>query len=309
MKISVIGGGNVGASAALILAQMQLGDVYLFDIVEGLPTGKGLDIAQAGPVNRFGGLVCGTCDFNELRYSDIVVMTAGLPRKPGMSRMDLLTKNAEIVSSAMKHVAEKAPKSIVVVVSNPLDVMTYVAWKTTGFPKERVVGMAGVLDSTRFRHFIASELNVSPEDVHAMVLGGHGDSMVPLVRYSTVSGIPLAQLLPADKIQKMVDRTRNGGGEIVALLKTGSAYYAPAASAALMVESIVLDKKRLVPASTYLNGEFGLKDVFVGVPVVLGKKGVEKIVEIDLSAEEKEALAKSAADVKEGISDWQKSAR
>jgi malate dehydrogenase len=223
-----------------------------------------------------------------------------------MTRMDLLTKNAEIVTSAMLKVAELAPKSVVVMVTNPLDVMAYVAWKTTGFPKSRVVGMAGVLDSTRFRFFVATALNVSIEDTQAMVLGGHGDSMVPLPRYATVSGIPITQLLSADEIAKLVERTRKGGTEIVNLLKTGSAYYAPAASAAQMVEAIVFDKKRLLPAAAYLDGEFGLKEVFAGVPVILGRSGVEKIVELDLTAEEKQALLKSAAEVKEGIQDWEK---
>jgi malate dehydrogenase len=220
--------------------------------------------------------------------------------------MDLLTKNAEIVTSVTRHIARLAPQAIIIVVTNPLDVMTYVAWKTSGFPKQRVVGMAGVLDSTRFRYFVAAELNVSVEDTQAMVLGGHGDSMVPLPRYTTVSGVPITQLLPQEKVDKLVDRTRKGGTEIVNLLKTGSAYYAPAASVALMVEAIVTDKERLLPASAYLSGEFGLKDVFVGVPVILGEDGVEKIIELDLTPSEKEALQKSADDVSEGINDWQK---
>ncbi|MDZ7363311.1 MAG: malate dehydrogenase [candidate division KSB1 bacterium] len=309
MKISVIGAGNVGATTALFLAQQRLGDIVLIDIIEGMPEGKALDMDEAGPVARFEGHVVGTNNYENLLESDIVVMTAGLPRKPGMTRMDLLTKNAEIVTAAMRKVAELAPKSIVVMVTNPLDVMAYVAWKTTGFPKSRVVGMAGVLDSTRFRFFVATALNVSVEDTQAMVLGGHGDSMVPLPRYATVSGIPITQLLAADEIAKLVERTRKGGTEIVNLLKTGSAYYAPAAAAAQMVEAIVFDKKRFLPASAYLDGEYGLKNVFAGVPVILGRNGVEKIVELDLTAEEKQALLKSAAEVKEGIQDWEKIAK
>jgi malate dehydrogenase len=306
MKISVIGAGNVGATTALFLAQQRLGDIVLIDIIEGMPEGKALDMDEAGPVARFEGHIVGTNNYENLLDSDIVVMTAGLPRKPGMTRMDLLTKNAEIVTSAMLKVAELAPQSVVVMVTNPLDVMAYVAWKTTGFPKSRVVGMAGVLDSTRFRFFVATVLDVSVEDTQAMVLGGHGDSMVPLPRYTTVSGIPITQLLSTDEIARLVDRTRKGGTEIVNLLKTGSAYYAPAASAVQMVEAIVFDKKRLLPASAYLDGEYGLKGVFAGVPIILGRNGVEKIVELDLTAEEKQALLKSAAEVKEGIQDWEK---
>jgi len=306
MKISVIGAGNVGATTALFLAQQHLGNIVLIDVIEGMPQGKALDMAEAGPVNRYESHLAGSCSFEDLDGSNIVVITAGLPRKPGMTRMDLLTKNADIVTSVTHHIARLAPQAIIIVVTNPLDVMTYVAWKTSGFPKQRVVGMAGVLDSTRFRYFVAAELNVSVEDTQAMVLGGHGDSMVPLPRYTTVSGVPITQLLPQDKVDKLVDRTRKGGTEIVNLLKTGSAYYAPAASVALMVEAIVADKERLLPASAYLSGQFGLNDVFVGVPVILGQDGVEKIIELELSQSEKEALHKSAADVSEGINDWQK---
>jgi malate dehydrogenase len=309
MKISVIGAGNVGATTALFLAQQRLGDIVLIDIIAGMPEGKALDMDEAGPVARFEGHIVGTNNYENLLDSDIVVMTAGLPRKAGMTHMDLLAKNAEIVTAAMLKVAELAPKAIVVMVTNPLDVMAYVAWKTTGFPKSRVVGMAGVLDSTRFRFFVATALNVSIEDTQAMVLGGHADSMVPLPRYTTVSGIPIAQLLAADEIAKLVGRTRKAGTEIVNLLKTGSSYYAPAASTAQMVEAIVFDKKRLLPAAVYLDGEFGLKGVFAGVPVILGRDGVEKIVELDLTAEEKQALLKSAAEVKEGIQDWEKMAK
>jgi malate dehydrogenase len=306
MKISVIGAGNVGASTALFLAQQRLGNIVLIDVIEGMPQGKALDMAEAGPVNRYESHLAGSCSFEDMDSSNIVVITAGLPRKPGMTRMDLLTKNAEIVTSVTRHIARLAPQAIIIVVTNPLDVMAYVAWKTSGFPKQRIVGMAGVLDSTRFRYFVAAELNVSVEDTQAMVLGGHGDSMVPLPRYTTVSGVPITQLLPQDKVDKLVDRTRKGGTEIVNLLKTGSAYYAPAASVALIVEAIVTDKERLLPASALLDGEYGLKDVFVGVPVILGQDGVEKIIELDLSPSEKEALHKSAADVSEGINDWKK---
>lgn len=305
MKISVIGAGNVGSTTALMLAQQRLGQIWELDIVEGMPEGKALDMAEAGPVARFESNLFGTQKFEDIAGSDVVVITAGLARKPGMTRMDLLTKNAEIVSSAAAKVAKLAPKAIIVVVTNPLDVMTYVAWKVSGFPKQRVVGMAGVLDSTRFRYFVASELGVSVEDTQAMVLGGHGDSMVPLPRFTTVTGIPITQLLPAEVVKKLVDRTRTGGTEIVNLLKTGSAYFAPAASVTVMVESIVLDKKRLLPASAHLQGEYGLQDVFVGVPVILGREGVERIVELELNDQEKEALAKSAADVKSGIKDWE----
>ena len=307
MKISVIGAGNVGSTTALMLAQQRLGEIWQLDIVEGMSEGKALDMAEAGPVGGFESHLHGTQEYEDIVGSEIVVITAGLARKPGMTRMDLLTKNAEIVSSAATRIAKFAPDSIIVVVTNPLDVMTYVAWKTSGFPQNRVVGMAGVLDSTRFRYFVASELQVSVEDTQAMVLGGHGDSMVPLPRYTTVSGIPITQLLSADAIKRLVDRTRTGGSEIVSLLKTGSAYFAPAAAISVMVESIALDKKRMLPASAYLEGQYGLNDVFVGVPVVLGAGGVEKIVEVELSVEEKEALAKSASDVKTGIDDWLKS--
>jgi malate dehydrogenase len=304
MKISIIGAGNVGSTTALMLAQERLGDVWQLDVVSGMPEGKALDMAEAGPVGRFEGRLHGTEKYEDVAGSDIVIITAGLARKPGMSRMDLLSKNAMIVESAAKQIAQRAPQAVIVVVTNPLDVMSYVAWKTSGFPKERVVGMAGVLDSTRFRYFVASELNVSVEDTQAMVLGGHGDSMVPLARYCTVSGIPIAQLMPADDIQKLVDRTRKGGTEIVNLLQTGSAYVAPAASVCQMVESIVLDRKRLLPASAYLHGEYCLEDVFIGVPVILGRGGIERIVEVELNAEEQLSLTKSAADVKAGIMDW-----
>jgi malate dehydrogenase len=305
MKIAVLGAGNVGATTALMLAQKRLGEVVMLDIIEGMPQGKALDMAEAGPVADFESWVKGTDSYDDLKDAGLVIVTAGLPRKPGMTRMDLLTKNAEIVAAATREIVRVAPDAIILMVTNPLDVMTYVAWKTSGFPKNRVVGMAGVLDSTRFRYFVADALGVSVADTQAMVLGGHGDSMVPLPRYTTVSGVPITQLLPQDTIDKLVDRTRKGGTEIVNLLKTGSAYYAPAASIAIMAEAIVLDRKRLLPASAYLEGEYGLQGVFVGVPVILGSTGVEKVVELELSPEEKEALHASARDVKEGIDAWE----
>jgi malate dehydrogenase len=271
------------------------------DIVEGVPQGKGLDLLQAGPIRGYDARVRGTSRIEDVAGSDVVLVTAGFPRKPGMSRTDLLQKNAEIVGGIAAAIKQHAPQAFVVVVSNPLDIMTYHLWKTTGFPPRRVMGMAGVLDSARFRAFIAGELGVAPTDVQAMVLGGHGDSMVPLPRYATVSGIPITDLLDAAVITRLVDRTRTGGGEIVSLLKTGSAFYAPGASAVQMVEALLLDNKRLVPAAAYLNGEYGLEDVFVGVPVVIGGQGIERIVELPLTASEREALHRSAAEVKEGI--------
>jgi malate dehydrogenase len=305
MKITVIGAGNVGASAALLMAERQLGDIVLIDIVEGMPQGKALDMAEAGPAGRFEGHVVGTNKYDDMYESDVVVITAGVPRKAGMTRMDLLKVNADVVAIAARKVSELAPRAIVVMVTNPLDVMTYVAWRVTGFPKNRVVGMAGVLDATRFCHFVAAELKISTEDVQAIVLGGHGDSMVPLPRYTTVSGVPISQLLPPETIDRLSERTRKGGTEIVNLLQTGSAYYAPAASIAHMVKAIVTDTRRLLPASAYLTGEYGLEGVFAGVPVILGRNGVEHIVEIELSHREKEALMRSAADVREGIQNWE----
>lgn len=306
MKISVIGAGNVGATTALLLAQKRLGDIVLVDIVTGIPEGKALDMAEASPVDRFDSNIAGTTQAEDVIDSEVVVMAAGWARQPGMTRMDLLVKNAEIVTTAMRQIAELAPHAIVVMVTNPLDVMSYVAWKVSGFPKQRIMGMAGVLDATRFRYFMATALNLSVEDTQAMVLGGHGDAMVPLVRYATVSGIPLTQLLPASTIEKLVERTRDAGTEIVKLLKAGSAYYAPAAAAAQMVEAIVRDERRVLPASVLLEGEYGLHDVFIGVPIVLGGNGIEKIVEIELTAEEREALRLSAAEVHEGIREWEK---
>ncbi len=298
-KITVVGAGNVGATAAQYLVERELGDVVLVDVVEGIPQGKALDLAQAGPVHRYDSRLIGTNGYDESADSDVVVITAGMARKPGMTRDDLLFKNAEIVGSVVEQVVARSKNAILVLVTNPLDAMVQLAWKKSGFPPERVMGMAGILDSARFRTFIARELDVSVENVTAFVLGGHGDTMVPLPRYSTVAGIPITELLPADKIQALVTRTANGGAEIVNFLKTGSAYYAPAASAVEMVEAILKDKKKILPCAAYLNGQYGVKGVYVGVPVKLGRKGVEQVIEITLTAEEKAAFAKSAAAVRE----------
>ncbi len=299
MKITVVGAGNVGATVAQRLVDRELAnEVVLTDVVEGLPQGKALDMLESSPVLGSDVKVTGANDYGATSGSDIIVITAGIARKPGMSRDDLLSTNAGVLKSVTEQVAPRSPKSIIVVVSNPLDVMAYVAMKVSGFDRSRVIGMAGVLDTARFRSFIASELNVSVEDVQAFVLGGHGDSMVPLVRYTSVAGIPLTELMAADKIESIVKRTRQGGAEIVALLKTGSAYYAPSAAVVQMVESIVKDKKRILPCSVYLQGEYGMKDVVIGVPVKLGKKGMEQVFEIKLTDAEKSELAKSAEDVK-----------
>ncbi len=302
MKITVVGAGNVGATVAQRLVDRELAnEVVLTDVVEGLPQGKGLDMLESSPVIGSDVRIVGANSYDETAGSDIVVITAGIARKPGMSRDDLLATNAGILKSVSEQVATRSPKSIIIVVSNPLDVMVYVALKVSGFDRSRVIGMAGVLDTARFRTFIASELNVSVEDVQAFVLGGHGDSMVPLVRYTSVAGIPLTEMMSSDKIEKLVKRTRDGGAEIVSLLKTGSAYYAPSASVVQMVESIVKDKKRILPTSVYLKGEYGLNDVVVGVPVKLGRKGMEQVVEIKLTESEKEELMKSADDVKSNM--------
>ena len=303
-KVSVVGGGgNVGASTGLYLAERGICEVLLVDIAEGVPDGKGLDLLEAGPVRGYDSSISGTSNMEEIKGSDVIVVTAGFPRKPGMSRTDLLNKNAEIVGSIAGAIKQNAPDAFVVVVSNPLDVMTYYMRKVTGFPANRVVGMAGILDSARFRAFVAAEVGVAPTDVQAMVLGGHGDSMVPLPRYTTVSGVPITDLLDEATIERLVERTRKGGGEIVAMLKTGSAFYAPGASAAQMVEAILLDNKRFVPAAAFCDGDYGLSDVYVGVPVILGAGGVEKIVELPLSDAEKEALHTSAAEVKSSIAE------
>ncbi|HTY35697.1 MAG TPA: malate dehydrogenase [Bacteroidota bacterium] len=302
MKITVIGAGNVGATAAQRLADKELAnEVVLIDVIEGMPQGKGLDMYEAAPVEGTDTRVIGTNSYDATANSDIVVITAGIARKPGMSRDDLQATNAGIVKSVTEQAVAKSPNSILIIVSNPLDVMTYVAWKVSGFPRHRVIGMAGVLDSARFRTFISMELNVSVEDVSAFVLGGHGDSMVPLPRYSTVAGIPLPDIMDQATIDRLVKRTRDGGIEIVNFLKTGSAYYAPSASAVQMVEAIVKDKKRILPCAVWLQGEYGMSDVVVGVPIKIGKKGMEEIIQIKLTAEEQAALNKSAADVKANI--------
>jgi malate dehydrogenase len=298
-KITVVGGGNVGASAAVKLAAKELGDVVLVDVVEGVPQGKGLDMAQMGPVEGYDVEITGANDYEPTANSDVVVITAGLARKPGMSRDDLLLANYEVVKSVTEQVVKHSPNAILVLVTNPLDAMCTVAHHVSKFPKNRVIGMAGVLDSARFRTFIARELSVSVENVTAVVLGGHGDTMVPIVRLSNVSGIPLTELIPADRLAAIVDRTRNGGAEIVKFLKTGSAYYAPSAAAVEMVESILKDKKKILPCAALLEGEYGIHGLFVGVPVKLGANGVEKIYELKLTDEEKAMLAKSAGAVKE----------
>ncbi|MEZ8221914.1 malate dehydrogenase (NAD) [Candidatus Fervidibacteria bacterium JGI MDM2 JNZ-1-D12] len=305
-KIAVVGAGMVGSSAALKMAQKELGDIVLVDVVEFVADGKALDMAESSPLDGFDVALIGkTNDYSVIKDSDVVVITAGVPRKPGMTRMDLLMTNAGIVETIANHVRELAPNSIVIVVTNPLDVMTYVAWKVTGFPRERVIGQAGVLDSIRMRYFVAIELGVSVKDVQAMVLGSHGDQMVPLPRYTTVAGVPITELLPPDVIERINDRTRKAGTEIVNLLKTGSAYYAPGAAVAEMVEAIVRDKKRLMPCSVLLQGEYGLRDVFIGVPIILGKNGVERIVELKLTEEELKALHQSAEEVRKGIADYE----
>jgi malate dehydrogenase len=300
-KVSIIGAGNVGASTARLIAQKELADVVLVDIVEGLPQGKALDILASGPIEGFDSKIIGTNSYQEIKNSKVTVITAGLARKPGMSRLDLLEKNHRIVKSIIQNIVDTAPETIIVMVTNPLDVMTYVAFKESGFKSSHVLGQAGVLDSSRFRSFIAMELGVSVEDVQSMVLGGHGDSMVPLPRYTTVSGIPVTELLSSDVIERLINRTRKAGAEIIAHLKTSSAYYSPAAAIGQIVESILKDKKRIVPASSYLNGEYGLKNVYVGVPVKLGSQGVEEIIELELTEDELKALQRSAAIYVEAI--------
>jgi len=298
-KITVVGAGNVGASVAQYAVEKELGDVVLVDVVEGIPQGKALDLAQAGPIHRYDASIVGSNGYDETADSDVVVITAGLARKPGMTRDDLLFKNAEIVSSVVAEVSARSKNAILVLVTNPLDAMVQLAWKKSGFPSRRVVGMAGVLDSARFRTFIAQELGVSVENVTAFVLGGHGDTMVPLPRYSTVAGIPITDLLPKETIDALVTRTANGGAEIVAFLKSGSAYYAPAASAVEMVEAILKDKKKILPCAAYLDGQYGTKGLYVGVPVKLGRSGVEQIIEIKLTPDEQAAFDKSAGAVRE----------
>jgi malate dehydrogenase len=300
-KISIIGAGFVGATAAHWAAVKELGDIVLVDILEGIPQGKALDLFESAPIEGFDAKVIGTNTYDETKGSDIVIITSGVPRKPGMSREDLLGINRKIIESVVDEVTSRSPNAILIMVTNPLDTMTYLAIKKSGLPRERVMGMAGVLDTARYRAFIAMELGVSVEDIQALLLGGHGDEMVPLPRYTTVSGIPLSQLLPKEKIDKLVDRARKGGGEIVNLLKTGSAFYAPSAGVIQMAEAILKDKKRILPCCVYLNGEYGLKDICFGVPVKLGEKGVESIIELDLTVEEKALVEKSAESVKKSI--------
>jgi malate dehydrogenase len=298
-KVTVIGAGHVGATAAQRLAEKELCDVVLIDIIEGVPQGKALDLAEAAPIEKHDAHLTGANAYDASADSDIVIITAGIPRKPGMSRDDLISTNAGIVKAVTQQIAALSPDSILIIVSNPLDAMCHVAYESSGFSKKRVIGMAGVLDSARFRAFISMELKVSVENTHAFVLGGHGDTMVPLPRYSTVAGIPITELMSEDRIEALVDRTRNGGAEIVGLLKTGSAYYAPASAAVEMAESILKDKKKILPCAVYLEGEYGINDLFIGVPVKLGVSGAEEVIEITLTKEENAALQKSAAAVQE----------
>jgi malate dehydrogenase len=300
-KITIVGAGNVGSTAAHWAAEKELGDIVLVDIIEGMPQGKALDLMESRPVEGFDVTITGSNSYEESAGSDLVIITSGLARKPGMSREDLLQKNKEIITSVTTSIVAHSPHCTIIMVSNPLDTMTYLAKVVSGFPKNRVMGMAGVLDTARFRVFVAMELKVSVEDVQALVLGGHGDSMVPLPRYATVGGIPLPQLLPPKKIDTIVDRTRKAGGEIVALLKTGSAYYSPSASAVQMAEAILKDKNRILPCCAYLEGEYGLRDIYFGVPVRLGAGGVEQVLEVSLTEEEKALVQKSGAEIKQSI--------
>ena len=298
-KITVVGAGNVGATLVQRLAERDYADIVMVDIIGGLPQGKALDLRETGPILGYDSRVTGTNAYRETAGSEVCVITSGLPRKPGMSRDDLVETNMKIVREVTQKLAKASPKTILIVVSNPLDAMCHVALKASRFPRERVIGMAGVLDTARFRSFIAEELKVSVKDVEAYVLGGHGDSMVPLVRYTSVAGVPVEKLIEKQRLNEIVQRTRDGGAEVVALLKSGSAYYAPSAAVAEMVDSIILDKKRILPCAAHLNGEYGYKGLYIGVPCKLGAKGLEEIVEIELSATERRALDKSAASVKE----------
>ncbi len=300
-KITVIGAGHVGETVAFNCARMGLGDVVLVDIVEGLPQGKALDMLEGAPIPGYDVNIFGSNVYSQTADSDVIVMTAGLPRKPGMSRDDLLYKNLEIVDNCIGQAALGSSEAIIIMVTNPLDAMCEVARRTSGFPRERIIGMAGILDSARMRAFIAMELGVSVDNIHAFVLGGHGDSMVPLARYSTVAGIPITELLSPERLEAIIDRTRKAGGEIVSLIKTGSAYYAPGLAVAEMVDAVLNDRHKILPCSTFLQGEYGLHDVWVGVPIQLCRKGVEKIVEIDLTGDERAALESSAASVRELI--------
>ncbi len=298
-KVTVVGAGNVGATAAQRIAEKELADVVLIDIVDGVPQGKALDLNEAAPIEKHDAFLIGTNVYEETKNSEIVIITAGIPRKPGMSRDDLISTNAGIMKSVTKQIVKQSPDAVLIIVSNPLDAMCHVAFDASGFPKNRVIGMAGVLDSARFRAFIAMELGVSVENTHAFVLGGHGDTMVPLPRYSTVAGIPITELLSKERIDALVKRTRNGGAEIVSLLKTGSAYYAPASAAVEMAEAILKDKKKILPCAAYLEGEYNISGLFIGVPVKLGKNGIEEIIEITLTEEEQKALNHSADAVKD----------
>tara|TARA_B100001750_G_scaffold25849_1_gene17200 strand:+ start:972 stop:1910 length:939 start_codon:yes stop_codon:yes gene_type:complete len=300
-KITVIGAGNVGATCAFVLAQKKLGEIVLLDIFEGFAKGKALDMSQGGQILNYDGKITGTSDYADIAGSDVVVVTSGFPRQPGMSREDLIGKNADIITEVGSGIKEYAPDSVIVMVTNPLDLMTYHMQKVTGFPYHRVVGQAGILDSARMTHFIAQEIGCSNEDVQAMVLGGHGDTMVPLPRYTTVGGIPITQLLDQDTIDAISKRTAGGGGEIVKLLERGSAFYAPGSAAAIMAESVVKDRKRLLPCSAHLSGQYGLDDIYIGVPVILGKNGIEKIIELELEDSERESLQGSAMFYKEQL--------
>ena len=300
-KVAVIGAGNVGATCAFVLAERNVGEIVLLDIYEGFAKGKALDMSQGGRILNYDGRVTGTSDYADIRDSDVVVVTSGFPRQPGMSREDLIGKNADIVSQVGEGIRDNAPDSVIVMVTNPLDLMTYHMQQITGFPHSRVVGQAGILDSARMTHFISQAVGCSNEDVQAMVLGGHGDTMVPLPRYTTVNGIPVTQLLSDEEIAAICERTASGGGEIVKLLEKGSAFYAPGSAAAIMAEAILDDRKRVLPCSTYLNGEYGLEDIYIGVPVVLGKAGVERIIQLELEPHEMDSLQGSAAFYKEQL--------
>lgn len=301
-KVTIIGAGHVGECTAMYLAEKNICDITLIDVIEDMPKGKGLDLCQAGPIRNYETVITGSNDFADMKGSDMVVHTAGVPRKPGMSREDLINTNADIIGSVAEKIKELCPKAIVLMVANPLDIMTYHCWKKTGFKNSKVFGQAGILDSIRFRTFVAWELGISVTDVQAMVLGGHGDTMVPLPRYTTVSGIPITELISKDKIQAISERTRVGGGEIVKLLKTGSAYYAPAAATVEMIDSVLRDRKRVAPCSVFLTGQYGIKDLYIGVPALLGAKGVEKIFELELGGDELKSLQHSAKTYKETLS-------
>lgn len=300
-KIASIGAGNVGASVAQYCLELDLGDVVLADILEGMPQGKALDLTEAGPIRGYSSQCVGTNDFADIAGADVVIVSAGLARKPGMTRLDLLGKNGEIITGICEAIKTHAPNSVVIIITNPLDVMVYLAYKKLGFPPNRVIGMAGCLDSSRMRSFVAMELGVSMKNVDTMVLGSHGDDMVPLPEYTTVSGIPITKLLPQDRIDAIMERTRKGGGEIVALLKTGSAFYAPAASAVRMAQAVIRDEKQLLPCAALLTGQYGLDDIFMGVPCKIGKDGVEEILELEISEANKASLHKSAEEVRAGI--------